>query len=108
MVPIRYLHEVEYYDNVLAKYKEMLQQHADDQNTHMVVLHELVNLMDELNQENPNRRQLINRITQKIIILLLSLFEMKDTCTDYENYCNLNDMQKQEIKRQLAPLLFNL
>ncbi len=105
MHPNRHPHEEEYYTIIIDRYQQLLKTH-DDPEIQQFVANELTDLMHELERENEDR-PLMKQIAQNIMILLLSLFEKKDSSSEYQNYSELTECQRNIIRRQLAPELFN-
>jgi hypothetical protein len=102
--PKRYQEEIDYYDRILEKYKQMLFHEGNSVETRQFVYQELISLMDEINTETASQKERMSHIAQNIMILLLSLFEKRDMTTDYKDFADLDESEKSILRKELIPI----
>ncbi len=103
MAPLRFEREVDYYDLVLEKYEKLEEGDISEERI-KITSHELLSIMEELKVSesvSQEEKEMMEHITQNIIILLLSLFEEKDETIRYKDYSELDSQEKTLLKQTL-------
>jgi hypothetical protein len=92
--------EEEYYERILQKYKERLDGENNNEVRQYMAL-ELTSLMRQMESSSTLDKDAIDSIGTNIMILLLSLFEDKDSSTNYTNFQNLSEKEQTKVKKVL-------
>lgn len=98
--------EAEYYIPIIQKYSEILDPNAPD--AQIFNAKEIIKTMHQLgekSQPTSSNNQSFQNIAANTLILLISLFTPRDETTQYSEFAELSDTERQTVKNTLAATL---
>jgi len=97
--------EENYYDRILQKISTSLPIETKDKEIQEYVADELISLMNDLISESSETGSDDTPTIANIIVLMLSIFENKDSSIEYKAFADLNAKEQARIRELLKPTI---